>query len=97
MLRALLSKLDRLLAVRLDDSSKLIKTSRDEYKYIEGDHKMLIYVDFMGKEIHENSIDAWMPPYAAEKISDAKRKEILNKICKFFEDRHKSYKIIPTK
>ena len=85
--------LGRWLAVKLDGSSKLIKTSRDEYKYIEDNHEMLIYVEFMGCWIYENSIDKWLPPHEAEFISEEKKKEILGKLCSFFERRKKTSRL----
>jgi hypothetical protein len=95
MLGDFFARLERFFAVKLDDSSSLTKTSRDEYKYIEGDHEMLIYVEVLEKAISESSIQEWLPPYSTEKISDAKKKEILEKLCKYFSDRKMSYKIIP--
>jgi hypothetical protein len=81
----------------IDDVSSMERLGRDEYKYIEGDHALTLQVDMLSgtprRVIYSRTIKNWLPPYDSEVISDEKRKQILEKICKYFEINHISYTV----
>ncbi|MBW3623398.1 MAG: hypothetical protein KY468_08310 [Armatimonadetes bacterium] len=93
--------LDKLLdggGVKIDEVSSIKRTSRDEYKYIEGDHEMLIYVEvqagYPGCAVYSNSIREWLPPYDNEEVTDEDKERILKKVCSHLEKSGLSYEVI---
>ena len=80
---------------QIDHVSSMERLGRDEYKYIEGDHALTLQVEMLSgtpkRVIYSRTIKKWLPPHDNEFISDEKRKEILERICKYFEINHLSY------
>lgn len=54
-------------------------------EYIEGDHKMIIDMDFRDPELEISIIDikSWNPPYQNEEISKEKKQQILINVYKY--------------
>ncbi len=82
---------------RIDDGSHLIRLGRDEYKYIEGAHSLVLQID-MGigvpnRLLYSSTIECWLPPHQDEKISDEDRQRIANKIGNFLVSQGYSVKI----
>jgi hypothetical protein len=73
------------------------RLGRDEYKYIEGDHALTLQIEMLSgtpkRVIYSRTIKKWMPPHDNEAISDEKRKQILERICKYFEINRISYTV----
>ena len=73
------------------------RLGRDEYKYIEGDHALTLQVEMLSgtpsRVIYSRTIKNWMSPYDKEKITEEKRKEIVKKICKYFEINNTTYTV----
>jgi hypothetical protein len=71
------------------------RLGRDEYKYIEGDHALTVQVEMLSgtpsRVIYERTIKKWLPPHEHEIIGEEKRKEILEKIRRYFEINGISY------
>jgi hypothetical protein len=71
------------------------RIGRDEYKYIEGDHVLTLQIEMLSgtprRVIYQRTIKKWLPPHENEAISDEKRKEILERVCKYFEINTISY------
>jgi immunity protein 74 of polymorphic toxin system len=80
---------------KIDDLSSMERLGRDEYKFIEGDHALTVQVEMLSgvprRVIYERTIKNWLPPHDHEIISEEKRKEILKKICTYFEINDISY------
>ena len=89
--------LERSAQTRLDEFSSLQRDGRDAYKYIEGDHQVSVQVEMLmgvpNVVIYSRTIDRWLPPHDNEVIGTEKKRIILNKICKFLEQRHISYRV----
>jgi len=73
------------------------RCGRDEYKYIEGDRALILQVEMLSgtpqRVIYSRTIKKWLPPHDKENITDQKRKEILEKVCKYFELNKISYTV----
>ena len=72
--------------------------SRDEVRYHEGDHVLLFVAELMGKGepsriIYRDGIKRWLPPHENEEITEARRNEILRKICIYFDNNGHTYGI----
>jgi hypothetical protein len=82
---------------QVDDVSSMERLGRDEYKYIEGDHALTLQIEMLSgtpkRVIYSRTIKKWMPPHDNEAISDEKRKQILERICKYFEINRISYTV----
>ena len=82
---------------RIDDVSSMRSTGRDSYRYYEGDHSMEIYAELSAgqpeREIAFGSIKCWEPPFENETISEGKKKDILSKVCKYFQNNRITYTI----
>jgi|SRR5215472_8863076 len=80
---------------QIDDVSSMERLGRDEYKYIEGDHALTVQVEMLSgtpsRVIYERTIKKWLPPHEHEIIGEEKRKEILEKIRRYFEINGISY------
>ena len=74
---------------RIDDRRRLLRLGRDEYKYCEGDHAVVLQIDMLrGKPsrlIYLSTIRRWLPPFEEEQISEAKREAIAETIRLFLE------------
>jgi hypothetical protein len=77
--------------------SSIERLGRDEYKYIEGDHALTVQIEMLSgspkRIIYPSTIKRWMAPYEGELITEAKRKEIVSKICKHFENNGITYTV----
>jgi hypothetical protein len=96
MVRAILNVL-RMVGGRkakIDDNRKLIRVGRDEYKYYEGDHVVVLQIEMLrGKPsrlIYASTIHNWLPPYERDAISEAKRATIAETIRLFLESQGES-------
>jgi hypothetical protein len=82
---------------KIDELSSMERLGRDEYKYIEGDHALTLQVEMLSgtpsRVIYSRTIKNWMPPYDKEHITEEKKKEIVTKICKYFEINNVSYTV----
>ena len=80
---------------QIDDVSSMERLGRDEYKYIEGDHALTVQVEMLSgtpsRVIYERTIKKWLAPHEHEIIGEEKRKEILEKIRRYFEINGISY------
>lgn len=82
---------------KIDEVCSIERLGRDEYKYIEGDHALTLQIEMLSgtpkRVIYSRTIKKWLPPNDNEAISDDKRKEIVDKICKYFETNRVSYTV----
>ena len=82
---------------KIDNVSSMVRWGRDEYKYIEGDRSLILQVEMLSgtpqRVIYSRTIKNWVPPHDKEAITDEKKKEILKKICKYFELNNISYTV----
>jgi Zn-dependent M32 family carboxypeptidase len=82
---------------KIDETSSVEQLGRDEYKYIEGDRALTVQIDMLSgtpqRVIYSKTIKKWMAPYENEIITEEKRKEIVAKICKYFEMNNISYTV----
>jgi len=82
---------------KIDQFSSMERLGRDEYKYIEGDHVLKVQIEMLSgttkRVIYSRTIKNWMPPYEQEIITEEKKKEILRKMCKYFEMNQISYAV----
>jgi hypothetical protein len=73
------------------------RMGRDFYKYIEGDHSVLVQVELQGGNpdyiIYSASISQWLPPYENDKVTDADRSRILQKVGRFIEYYGETYAV----
>ncbi|PYJ06752.1 MAG: hypothetical protein DMF06_17465 [Verrucomicrobia bacterium] len=74
---------------QIDDNRKLTRLGRDEYRYCEGDHAVILQIEMLrgtpSRLIYSSTIRQWLPPYQQEEISDTKRGEIAETIRIFLE------------
>jgi len=81
----------------IDELCSMERLGRDEYNYIEGNHALTLQVEMLSgtpsRVIYSRTIKNWMPPYDKENITEEKRKEIVKKICKYFEINNISYTV----
>jgi hypothetical protein len=81
----------------IDNISSMERLGRDEYKYIEGDRALRVQIEMLTgapkRVIYSATIKNWMPPNDNEVITEDKRKEIVAKICKYFEMNNISYTV----
>lgn len=91
MLRAVIRFLQRMghLQSKVHDC-KLVRLGRDEYKYCEGDHALIVQVDMLNgtpnRLIYTSTIKQWLPPYEGEAIQATQRGEIAERIGALFEE-----------
>jgi hypothetical protein len=82
MFRKILAVFDRLTGreLNIDDKRKLIRLGRDEYKYCDGDHALVLQIEMLtGKPdrlLYSSTIKHWLPPHENEPIDSAQRREI---------------------
>jgi hypothetical protein len=81
----------------IDNISSMERLGRDEYKYIEGDRALRVQIEMLSgtpeKVIYSRTVKNWLPPHENEVITEEKRKEIVAKICKYFEINNISYTV----
>jgi immunity protein 74 of polymorphic toxin system len=72
-----------------DDKCNLIPLGRDEYKYCDGDHALVLQIDMlMGKPdrlLYSSTIKRWLPPHENEAIDSTQRREIAERIGRCLE------------
>jgi hypothetical protein len=82
---------------RIDEFTSIERLGRDEYKYVEGDHALVLQVEMLSgtprRVIYSRTIRKWLPPHDMEDIADQKKEEILQKVCKYFEINNISYTV----
>jgi Immunity protein 74 len=83
--------------MRIDSSSRLIRLGRDEYKYVEGDRSLILFIELLtGKPelaIHSSSIDKWLPPDEDQTITEEERQQVTRKIAQYLAERGRSVMI----
>lgn len=81
----------------IDGTCSMERLGRDEYKYVEGDHSLTLQVEMLSgsprRVIYSRTIKNWLPPYENERITEQKRKEILEKVSKYFDMNGISYTV----
>jgi len=82
---------------RIDAESQLIRLGRDEYKYIEEEHSLILQID-MGvgvpnRLLYSSTIKRWLPPHQDETISQEDRQRIASKIASFLVSQGYSVKV----
>ena len=82
---------------RIDSVSSVERLGRDEYKYVEGDRALILQIEMLSgipqRVIYSRTIRNWLPPYDKEEIPDPKKKDIIEKLCKYFEQNRISYTV----
>ena len=82
---------------KIDSVSSVERLGRDEYKYIEGDRALILQIEMLSgipqRVIYSRTIRNWLPPYDKEEITDPKRRDIIEKLCKYFEQNRISYTV----
>jgi hypothetical protein len=82
---------------RIDDKSQLIRVGRDEYKYLEEERAVVVFIEMLSgapnRLIHLSSIDQWIPPHKDQPITEEERQRIAKKIAKFLADQGYSVQI----
>jgi hypothetical protein len=77
---------DRLTGRKLniDDNRSLVRLGRDEYKYCDGDHELILQIEMLtGKPnrlLYSSTIKQWLPPHESEPIDSMQRREIAERI-----------------
>jgi hypothetical protein len=75
--------------VDTDNSEMLVRLGRDEYKYCEGDHALILQIEMLtGKPdllLYSSTIKSWLPPYEHEAIDPQRRREIAERIANYLE------------
>jgi hypothetical protein len=81
----------------IDGTASMEPLGRDEYKYVEGDHALKLQVEMLSgtprRVIYSRTIKNWLPPNENERITEQKRKEILERVCKYFDVNGISYTV----
>ena len=74
---------------KIDEQRKLVRESRDGYKYCDGQRCLHLQIDMLsGKPdrlLYSSTIRQWLPPYEKEEILDAERRQIAETIKTFIE------------
>jgi len=79
---------DRLTGRKLtiDDHRSLVRLGRDESKYCDGDHALVLQIEVLtGKPerlLYSSTIKQWLPPYENEPIDSTQRREIAERISR---------------
>jgi hypothetical protein len=72
-----------------DDCRKLVRLGRDEYKYCDGDHALVLQIEMLtGKPdrlLCSSTIKQWLPPHENEAIDPTQRREIAEWIGRSLE------------
>src|SRR5215510_5777749 len=81
----------------IDGTASMQRLGRDEYKYVEGDHTLKLQVEMLSgtprRVIYSRTIKNWLPPYENERITEQKKREILERVCKYFDANGISYTV----
>jgi predicted transglutaminase-like protease len=85
------------LKSKTHEDRKLVRLGRDEYKYCEGDHALILQVEMLnGKPnrlIYSSTIKKWLPPHEDEAIEATRQREIAERIAALFEENGYSVEI----
>ncbi len=75
---------------KIDERRRLYRLGRDEYKYCDGDHCLLLQIDLLkgqpNRVVYSSTIETWLPPHDSEPIESGQRKEIADRIGRFLEE-----------
>jgi len=91
VLRKLLEAFDRLTGRELiiDGDRSLVRLGRDEYKYCEGNHALVLQIEMLtGKPerlLYSSTIKQWLPPHENDPIDSIQRREIAERISRCLE------------
>jgi hypothetical protein len=83
---------DRLTGRELhnDSNRSLRRLGRDEYKYCDGDHALVVQVEMLtGKServLYSSTIKQWLPPHENEPLDSTQRREIADRIWRCLEN-----------
>jgi hypothetical protein len=73
----------------IDDNLSLVRLGRDEYKYSEGDHALVLQIEMLTgtpeRLLYSSTIKHWLPPHENEPISSMRRREIAERISRCLE------------
>ncbi len=76
--------------VTIDDGGRLVRLGRDEYKYCEGDHALVLQIEMLtGKPdllLYSSTIKRWLPPHEHEAIDSTRRREIAQWVARCLEE-----------
>ena len=81
---------------KIDEDTRLSSWGRDEYKYIENDHAMIINAELgsnPSRIVYIESIKRWLPPYESEPVTEADRERILAKVEAYLQKHKITYRI----
>lgn len=86
--------LEKRREIAIDGSRRLVMLGRDEFKYIDGERSMIVFVELLSgrpqRAIHLSSIDKWLPPHEDQMISEQQRQQIASAIAQAFTSRGRS-------
>jgi hypothetical protein len=72
--------------LNIDNKRSLVRLGRDEYKYCDGDHALVLQIEMLtGKPDHllySSTIKRWLPPHENEAIGSTQRREIAERISR---------------
>ena len=72
---------------RIDSVSQLIRLGRDEYRFVEGDRSVLVFIEMLrgtpNRLIQLSSIEHWLPPHEDQEIGKEEQQRIADKIANF--------------
>jgi Immunity protein 74 len=91
MFRKILEVFDRLTGreLNIDDKGRLVRLGRDEYKYCDGDHALVLQIEMLTGEperiLYSSTIKQWLPPHENESIDSTQRREIAERISRCLE------------
>jgi Immunity protein 74 len=91
MFRKIREVFDRLTGreLNIDDQRSLVRLGRDEYKYCDGDHALVLQIEMLtGKPerlLYSSTIKQWLPPHENEPIGSMQRREIAERISRCLE------------
>jgi hypothetical protein len=86
MFRKICETFNRLTGRQLDidDSRRLLRLGRDEYKYCDGNRALILQIEMLtGKPdrlLYSSTIKQWLPPHESEPIDSKQRFEIAERI-----------------
>jgi hypothetical protein len=91
MFRKILKVFDRLTGreLNIDDKRSLVRLGRDEYKYCDGDHALVLQIEMLKGDperlLYSSTIKQWLPPHENEPIGSTQRREIAERISQCLE------------
>lgn len=91
MFRKICEVFDRLTGreLAIDDNRSLVRLGRDEYKYCDGDHALVLQIEMLtgkpGRLLYSSTIRQWLPPHETEAIGSMQRREIAERIRRSLE------------